>query len=43
MQEIKVAEDSVDCSPSHHVIIARKIPCDSTSAGIISSKQEGRA
>lgn len=21
MQEIKVAEDSVDCSPSHHVII----------------------
>jgi hypothetical protein len=43
MQEIKIAEDSVDCSLSHHVIIARKILCDSSSVGIISSKQEGRA
>lgn len=42
MQEIKVAEDSVDCSPSHHVIIRRNIRSDSSSGGIALSQKAER-
>lgn len=42
MQEIKVAEHSVDCSPPHHVIIGRKIRSDSSAGGIAPSQKVER-